>query len=61
MYNNKKPTHRIEPLDIRLFYGGKELKNENEIFSYNIVPDSIILMNLVLKQWIVNRKMRLFM
>lgn len=49
LYNEKNLDNNIEQSDIRLFFGGKELKDDVELFNYNIKPESIILMNLKIK------------
>lgn len=34
----------LKPEKMRLFYGGKELKNDKELFNYNLEEESIIQM-----------------
>lgn len=48
-YNQTYKENLIDKTDVRLFFGGKELNDDIELFKYNIKPDSIILMNIKLK------------
>jgi hypothetical protein len=46
MHNEKNNLAQVDIEDVRLFFGGKELKNDLELYSYSIAPESIILMNI---------------